>query len=269
MTTYLLTLIKTVTIQIIGVFGIFFLLGFILSKFQEWNHKNYHRTVGWKGILWTAWIGTPIHEIGHVFFAKIFRHKIQNITIFQPNELNGNLGHVNHSYKKHSLYQKMGNFFIGAAPMIFGSMFLVIMLYFLVPNGKEILLPLTQTDLTLVSFLTSIKQTLLNLFSPENIKAWNFWLFLYISFCISSHLAPSKQDQKGMWRGFFWITILLILINMITLGVGVNITKYVLGTIHYLQIFITIFIYAGIISFLHLLLSTIILLPIKKFKNSR
>lgn len=261
---YLLILGKSVLIQLLGVLGIFFLFGYILEKLQQWTQQNYHRSVGWKGILITAWIGTPIHELGHAFFAKIFHHRIDRISLFEPNEQTGGLGHVDHSYKKYSLYQRIGNFFIGAAPMIWGSIFLVTMLYFLLPNGKEIFSPLAGEISSATTFFSSLKLTFLNLFALENISTWNFWLFLYISFCIASHIAPSKQDRYGMWKGFIWIVLLLIIVNAITLGLGVDITKYILATNQYLGIFVGVFIYATIISLLHLILSFLILFPFRK-----
>src|SRR3989339_2044244 len=135
---FLLTLTQAVAIQIAGIFGIFFAFGFVLATLQEWTQKKYHQSIGWKGILWTAWMGTPIHELGHVFFAKIFRHTINEVYLFRPNPATGNLGHVDHSYRTHSWYQRIGNFFIGAAPLIWGSAVLVAMLYFLLPNGREV-----------------------------------------------------------------------------------------------------------------------------------
>jgi hypothetical protein len=261
---FLLSLAKAIILQIIGVLGIFFAFGFVLSKLQQWTQENYERSVGWKGILWTAWLGTPIHELGHIIFAKIFLHKITRVALFEPNKDTGELGSVDHSYKKYSLWQRLGNFFIGAAPMIFGSFFLVVLLYLLVPNGKEIFLPLTSNINTLPSFLNAIKQTLQNLFILENLKAWNFWLFVYVSFCIASHLAPSKQDRKGMWGGFFWIIILLIITNLIALFFHADLTQYILKTNQYLGIFTAIFTYTLIISFLHWLLSVIVLRPFSK-----
>ena len=109
--------------QLIGVLGIFFLFGWLLSIIQTWTQQKYHESVGWKGILWTAWLGTPIHEVGHMVFAKLFRHRIERVALFQPNEETGDLGSVGHSFAKYSLYQRIGNFFIGAAPLIFGSYF--------------------------------------------------------------------------------------------------------------------------------------------------
>ena len=77
-------------------------------------------------------------------------------------------------------------------------------------------------------------------------------------------MAPSKQDQKGMWKGFIWLVFLVIVINAITLALGVDITVYVLSIKQYLGIFTAIFIYAILLSLLHLILSSIILLPFKK-----
>jgi len=263
MYTFFLTLLKAVVLQLLGVLGVFFALGFVLSKLQEWTQKNYMRAVGWKGILWTGWIGTPIHELGHAFFAKIFRHKVTRIALFEPNKETGELGTVEHSYSTYNLYQRIGNFFIGAAPMIFGSLFLVLMLAFLVPNGREVFAPLRETD-SLSTVLNGVWNTLTHLFNKENILEWNFWLFLYISFCIASHIAPSKEDRRGMWNGLIWIVLISLLINALTLLFGKDITQYILHVNNYLGVFIGIFVYALILSLVHFLLSVIILTPFRK-----
>ena len=195
--------------------------------------------------------------------CKLFRHKITSISLFEPNKETGGLGHVSHQSSKYSLYQKIGNFFIGAAPMIFGSIVLVIMLYFLVPNGKEAFLPLTREQSTPLGFLISMKTTLTTLFAWVNIQAWNFWIFLYLSFCLASHIAPSKADRKGMWKGLVWLVFLLILVNILTLSLKVDITGYVLKINVYLGILTAVFIYTTIISALHFILSHLLLLKRK------
>lgn len=261
---YAIPLLKAVTAQLIGVLGIFFVFGFVLSKIQKATARVYMQSIGWKGILWTAWIGTPIHELGHAFFAKLFRHKIVSMSLFRPHADTGNLGHVDHSYNERSLYQKMGNFFIGAAPMIWGSCVLVALLYFLVPNGREIFAPLRQEYTGIASLFVNIKNTLVFLFNPEHLHEWKFWIFLYLSFCVSSHLAPSAMDQKGMWKGFFWIVLIVCLVNAFALLIKVDITQYVLSINQYLGIFTAIFTYALIISLVHLVLASLFLLPFRK-----
>jgi len=261
---FFLQLLQAVGIQLLGLFGIFFVFAFLLSKLQRWTQNNYSRSVGWKGILWTAWFGTPFHEYGHAVFAKIFRHKIQEIALFQPNAETGDLGYVNHSWNQKSYYQSVGNFFIGMAPMIFGSLVLVGMLYVLVPNGKEVISSLNSTQ-TILEFFTGIKSALLNLFAIDNLKNIWFWLFLYVSFCIASHIAPSKPDRKGMWQGFILIVISLIFINILTLLLKLDITKYVLSLAGIFSVFIGIFTYATIISFIHFLFTYLILYPLRKY----
>ncbi|OGH73190.1 MAG: hypothetical protein A2921_00365 [Candidatus Magasanikbacteria bacterium RIFCSPLOWO2_01_FULL_43_20b] len=261
---FLLTLFKILTIQLLAALGIFFAFGFILAKLQEKTQNNYYQTVGWKGILWTAWFGTPIHELGHVFFAKLFHHKITRVSLFKPNPETGNLGHVSHTYNKYSPYQRLGNFFVGAAPMLFGSVVLIILLYFLVPNAKEAFQPLATEQTSPLIVLISLKTTLLKLFSIANLSSWRFWLFLYLSFCVASHISPSEQDLKNMWRGFAWLIAVLIIVNLIALSVQINITRYIINLNRYLGLIFGIFTYATAISFIHLILSAIILKPFKK-----
>ena len=264
MAEYVEALFQAVALQILGVLGIFFAFGFILSYLQKRTQILYRRAVGWKGILWTAWIGTPIHEIGHVFFALIFHHKIQKISLFAPNKETGGLGHVEHSYNPHSLYQKIGNFFIGAAPMIFGGIVIVTFLYFLVPNGKEIFAPLATESSTTLPLFTSVIETLKLLFSLDNIRTWNFWLFFYISVAVTAHMAPSKQDRRGMWHGCTWLVFLIIVVNALALGFNIDITNFVLSVTQYLGIFTAIFTYATVIAVLHFLIVATILHPLLK-----
>lgn len=261
---FFIQLIKALATQIIGVFGIFFVFGYILSKLQQWTQRNYVRSIGWKGLYWTAWFGTPIHEWGHVFFAKLFRHKVHSIALFKPNRNTGGLGYTEHSYDSKSFYQSAGNFFVGAAPMIFGSVILFIMLYFLLPNGKEIFSTLKNGLDSFSTSFSSLQTFFKLLLSWENLRAWNFWLFLYLSFCIASHVAPSRPDQKQMWQGFFMIVIVLIVINILFLLLKIDITAYVLKINQYLTSLTVIFVYTIIISTLHWFLSAILLRPFRK-----
>lgn len=255
---FLLNLIKTVGIQIFSLFGIFFVLGFILLQLQKWTNNQYSRSIGWKGILFTAWFGTPIHEIGHVFFAKLFRHKVTYVALFEPNPNTGGLGHVNHEFRPYSLYQRVGNFFIGAAPMIFGSAVLVSMLYVFVPNAKEIFSSIFHDQYTLPIILTSVIKFLTGLFSLANLHTTIFYAFLYLSFCVAAHIAPSGQDLKNMWEGFVWMVILLILVNAIPVLLGIDLNNYIHKTYFVMTIFIAIFLYAIFISLLHFLIVSVL-----------
>lgn len=264
MSDFFLTVLKSTAVQLVGLLGIFFVLGFILSKLQEWTQKNYARSIGWKGILWTAWIGTPFHELGHAFFAKLFRHQITHLALFQPNAVTGELGRVDHSYNPASLYQKIGNFFIGAAPMIFGATILWLLVIGLLPDGKTVFTPLLEAAGSFSSWHQALKESLVGLFDPDRLRAWPFWLWLYISFAIASHLAPSKIDRQGMWSGLRWIIGILLIINLFTALLRLDITAYLLRTTQYLSILTAIFLYAIVISAAHWALSAVLLRPFRR-----
>jgi hypothetical protein len=253
--------------QVVGVFGIFFFFGFLLSKLQTWTNYHYRNAFGWKGILWTAWIGTPFHELGHYILAKLFRHEVTALALFQPNKETGGLGHVDHSYKKSSLFQSFGNFFIGAAPMLFGIVILVTLVYYILPNGKDIIQSFVDARTSLSSLIKTIPHVLTMIFSREHMSTWHFWLFLYISFAISAHIAPSKQDRKGMWSGFAWIVVVLFIINLTALFLRIDLTDHILRTSAYLNVFVAMAVYALLLSTLHYVLSLLIIYPISRVRS--
>jgi hypothetical protein len=264
MVNFLITLVKTTAFQLLGVFGVFFVFGFILSKLQEWTQMIYAQSVGWKGILWTAWIGTPVHELSHALMAKIFGHTITDLSLFEPDARSGKLGHVSHTYNRLSLYQRIGNFFIGAAPLLLASPILLFMIYYFLPLSRVIFHPLANGFPGWQMLFLTAKQTLGLLINPIHFHSWKFWLFLYVSFAIVSHLAPSKEDRGNMWRGFFWIILTLLVINAVAIASGHNFTHYFISVGQYAGILFGIFTYAVILSIIHLVLATIILLPFRK-----
>jgi len=267
MENFFIQVFQATSLQIISLFGVFFIFGVILSKIQKATLKNYMRSVGWRGLLWTAWLGTQIHEYSHALFALIFGHKITDIVLFSPNTTTGELGHVSHSYDRNSLYQSSGNFFIGLAPLIFGPLLLVLLLYGLVPQGQEIFKQLSDNRVSFALLVEGIKNSLGLLFSWANLTSFRFWIFLYVSFCIASHLAPSQEDQRGAWRGWLVIIFYLFLINIITQLARFDFTKYIINLSYFLAGLITIYIYVLLISLIHYLLSLLILWPGRKIRR--
>ncbi len=235
-----------------------------MSEIQLATLKNYSRSIGWRGILWTAWLGTPVHEYGHAFFALLFKHKINNIVLFSPNPHTGELGYVNHSYNKRNIYQNAGNFFIGLAPLIFGPLLLVFLLYALLPQGKEIFNQLSNSISSFPLFIVGIRKSLALLFSPLNISSIRFWIFLYVSFAIASHLAPSRADLRGAWHGGLLILAILFLFNIIATLYHWDLARYIININYLLASLITVYIYVLLISIIHFLLSFLILWPWRK-----
>ncbi len=255
MENFFLAVLKITGLQLVAVFGFFLVTGFVLSVLQTFTQKQYYQSIGWLGILWTAWIGTPIHELSHYLVAKLFFHRIDSVSLFKPNHQSGKLGEVLHSYNPRNWFQQIGNFFIGAAPLLGGVLVLWLLFIWLLPNSAEVRQAISQLQLNVAS-LTSIFKTL---FSSTNLHNPRFWLFIYLSFAVASHLAPSPVDQKSMWRGLVWLIALLLIINsMAELLHRPLVISVSPGFLTWL------FWYALVVSAVHALISFVIFLPFRR-----
>lgn len=261
------TIIFLTLIEVGGILGIFFLFGIVLSLLEQRIQRQYQQTLGWKSILWTAWIGTPVHELSHVLIAKFFFYRIHEIKLFQPNKENGTLGYIEYSYNKWNPWQRIGEFFVGAAPMIVGSaiLFFIFTIGIGQQNSTTGLLQLsTQSDSTIM--LHTVQQSFLGLFQKENLRSPIFWMWIYISFCIVTHIAPSKRDRRAMWSGFIIIIILILAANTVAYILHKDISASVLYIKKYLGIFTMIYTYTLLVSLLHFIIISLIVYPIKKIR---
>ncbi|MDR4947395.1 hypothetical protein [Neobacillus cucumis] len=204
--------------------GVIIVVGFILGALERLSNSYLTRAFGPKGVMVTAWIGTPIHEIGHLLQCFIWGHRVSRVRLLQLNHPSGILGFVEHHYNPNSMYQQVGNFFIGLGPILSGIGSLILGMYFLVPQSFLVFkteveqhIQFKQLDLTLLKTIwESISIICKSLFTIENLINPLFWLFLIIAFSISSHIALSKADIKGSARGLSTIFIVLVLLNIIS-----------------------------------------------------
>ncbi len=247
-------LLSTV-IQIGIVFGLFFVLGFIHSIIYKLTIRYFSRVFGWTGIIVTGVIGTPIHEISHWLMAKIFRHKVHSVSLFSPDRDSGKLGHVEHSYDRRSAFQTMGNFFIGSSPIIFCSLALITLLYFFFPNPSSIINPLITLPHSIQEFLHAWSTSFRNAWAQIDVTSWKFWVFFFLSLSIALHMSPSSYDQKTMWKGFFHISLLMLVVNIILTIARVPYTEFLLSHVSLLYTFAWVLVYAIFISLLFLILS--------------
>ncbi|SDD03504.1 hypothetical protein [Williamwhitmania taraxaci] len=272
--------------QLMWILGTLFIFGFILYLLARFTRATYAKTVGWKlDVVATGWIGTPVHELGHALFCLIFRHRIVEIKLFTPNSTDGTIGYVNHTYDRTSIYQRIGNFFIGVGPIIFGAVVLYAALYYLLPNAKEVMASIdaqskvmaSANQLSFGAIFDSLKgtaiSTLESLFFWSNFSHLLFWVFLYVAVCISSHMELSPSDIKGALSGLISLVLFFLLINTIIMllevtGVSnhfghwwsyLKIESYG-GVINkYVGMFAALFIFAGIISALNFIFSYVVL----------
>jgi hypothetical protein len=244
--------------QILWLWGAFFLIGFALYFISDLRSKAFAASIGHKAELFlTGWIGIPVHEMGHAVFCFIFRHKITEAKFFSPKE-DGTMGYVRHEFNLKSTYQKIGNFFIGIAPMLFGTVVIYALLGILLPEylPEELSGSIAETGWEIFR----------NFFSFDNFGKLRFWIFIYLSLGIASHMKLSVQDFKGATSGFVTLLCLIFLINLIAnafLNFGLNsisVSHWFSTQINVLlSLFYSIMLYALVLSALYLLFSYLVL----------
>jgi len=247
--------------QLINIFGIVFALGVILNFLSKITNRLLYNIFGPLFCkIWTGWLGIPVHELGHIFFCIIFGHKINNMLLysFNPYEIE----HVDHSWNPDSLYQRIGNFFIGIGPLIFSSIIVYIIAIFLYPEIKEFFkmsfpfLEVTKSG-NLFSQLTDLYNISLNalkfILIVSDKTSLSFWIFIYISLCISSWMVLSFADIKSGWCGFQFIIIFLFILNVFTNLLNMGIDREFSLISRYFIILILVFIFSIVISVINFL----------------
>ncbi len=218
----LLSGLKASVLQIVFVLGPLFLFAAVLHLLERFTSRRLTDRFGWWAVLWTGWIGTPIHELSHAAACVLFLHKIKDIALFKPDRRTGCLGYVNHTYNRRNPYHVIGNFFIGAAPLFGGAAAMFAVLCVFHPDaGLRIIRSCTPESLASGNFFSMIGGyfefgvSMVRILAEDASPAsWKFYVFLYLVVCIGSHLAPSPQDMEGMGLGFLVFIALLILFNL-------------------------------------------------------
>ena len=241
---FLFSFFNTLLLSFVELFyllGILMAVGLLLGILERYSNRYLIRTFGPRGILVTAWIGTPIHEIGHLVQCFIWGHRVTKVKLLQLNSPNGVLGYVEHTYNRHSIYQQVGNFFIGLGPIFSGIGSLILSMYFLVPQSYIAFIDQIQHHITVDEFDLSVLKIVVeavivifkSLFTIENLINPLFWIFLIIAISISSHIALSKADIQGSAKGLLMIFAVLVLFNILaglfqmdSYRLVVNIAKY-------------------------------------------
>jgi hypothetical protein len=209
-------------VELVYLVGVLIIIGFLLGLLEKQSQIYLTRAFGKKGILATAWLGTPIHEIGHWMQCIIWRHKVKSVKLLQTNDPKGILGYVEHGYNPNSIYQRIGNFFIGIGPIISGIGSIILAMYLLVPQSFTTLQSQIQQSAVGEKLDFHMLQTLgesvlamgKSLFTIANFSQPAFWIFVILAICISSHIALSKADINNSSQGLWTIFIILLIFNI-------------------------------------------------------
>ncbi len=206
----------------------------VIHWFEYLTQRRMSERLDWKSVLWTGWLGTPVHELSHVFMCRVFGHRIDDVALFEPDRDSGRLGYVRHSFEAGNWFQEMGNLFIGIAPLMGGSAVLAILLWLFYPeaaaNAAEST-RLTAGDSSLLQVWDSVVAVVSEIVTLSNLATVRFWTFVYLVLCVGSHMAPSRCDYQGASRGVIWVAGILLVSVFLLACVGVNSQQMINGMI--------------------------------------
>jgi hypothetical protein len=230
--TFIKELIITTFSQMVSLFAGIFVFGLLIHFVSQLTFKSIEKAFWSKGTYLVAWLGTPIHELGHALFCVIFMHKIVEIELFKPDPITGTLGYVRHKWNRSNPWQVLGNLFINTGPIMIGCAVLCAIFYFLIPRSSEawdsILVGVSKIDNgnSLWSYLEVIKTSapvvLRLIFTVTNLTSWRFWVFCYLSICVASNMRLSLSDIKGSLSGFGCLIVVFLMVNLLEFLTGLG-----------------------------------------------
>ena len=226
--------IVTEFIVVTYVFGLIY--NFVGRKLSMHIQQNF----GWTGYCVLGSIGVTFHEISHLITALIFRHKINEIMLFRPfqGRIDGTLGYVNHSFNSRSIYQRVGNFFIGTAPMFFGAGLLFLLLRIAYPSSF-----ISVTEISEISYALIFAFN--NTFNSDTLFAvWTPILFLF-SILICPYMHMSWADVKGATSGAIVLAITAFALSLASTVIPVNVMLQIQIT---MNTFVTHYVFALVLG---------------------
>ena len=260
-----------------SILGIFVIFGFIFNVIENKNNQLIQRSLGEKFIIFTGFIGTVVHEVSHLIIALIFNHKIVKVELFRPRKYkeDGILGFVKSTYNPNSIYQQVGNFFIGIAPMIFGT--LTIWLLFIIFSNNSYTIFLNYMNIGLyTNYLQSSNYSgffdllvhdvfllLKTIFSFDYIFNVNHLIMLFLIYSISTHMTLSLADLKGSFKGLLVCFIVVFVITFLGKILGVS-NIFTSSIVFKINLYIFLFLMLGLFFSLLTIFISFIINIIKK-----
>jgi len=198
------------------------LLALLLHLLERRISRRLSHRFGWRSVLLTGWLGVPVHELSHLITCRIFAHRVVAYSLFSPDPRTGTLGYVQHGYSRRNLYQLAGNFFIGIAPLVGGSLLLLGALWLLLPEARPAFTappsPHMADQLRHTAALAGA--TLQGIFTMDHLASWRLWLFLLLALSVGTHMSPSWPDLEGAWPGLLVLATLLLALNVTNRALG-------------------------------------------------
>lgn len=201
--------------------GTFCICGLFVALCEWAFRKLLGGGAGYKAVIYTAIIGTPIHELGHALMCLIFRHKINEICLWDPKAPNGTLGYVNHSYNPKNIYQRIGNLFIGLGPIFSGLGIITLLMFLAFPMTTRTYFSsaamIVQTDGNIFAILLEGLKMIWNLFSTsDGVNVFLKILAVIVMLSVSLHISLSPADIKGSLGALPFYFGLVLVVTVVT-----------------------------------------------------
>ena len=246
-------------IQVGSTIGLIVLFGFIINLVTKIFYSNF----GSKALSVckvTGVFGTPVHELSHALFCLIFGHTIVDLRLYVPNDDHGTLGYVNHTYNPKNIYHRIGNFFIGIAPILIISTILYLLSLVFLPGMMSSIIVLVKGIPQ--AGLSNVGVILTTIFSYMG--TWKFWVYVLISMLLCLHMTLSGADIKGAASGVVFVLLLFLILDVIFALIGELdlLTGWILS---FSSVLITIFSLSLAIGIVAILFSLIIRILFHRF----
>lgn len=172
----------------------------------------------------TGIIGTPIHELAHASMCVVFMHRIEDISLFRIGD-DGVLGYVEHSYNERNIYQRIGNYFIGVAPIVLGGGVLLLAMNFLAPDMYKEFSEYIEAFAILQSggvgfewiayAFVVLRGTFVAIINGLGNPETMWYLFIVVALCIALHMNLSGADIRGSLSALPWLVGILAAVNLV------------------------------------------------------
>jgi hypothetical protein len=215
--TILTVILKNTVLQFAFLFGAGLIGGAVLTLLSRLTN-NVFRQFRWPtlGIYLFGWIGVPVHEFCHAFFCRVFFHQIQSIKWFDPKGSGGSQGSVTHTYQPWNIYQRVGHFFIGLAPVLLAPVLIAIAFLICVPTARSLSPALTEGGVHGGWAFAKAQM------GAATFRSVGFWIFVYIGFSIASQIELSTADLKQALTGVLPVSLVLLIFNSCAWLLGLN-----------------------------------------------
>ena len=197
---------------------------------------------GYNMLVASAFLGTPIHELGHAAMCLLFRHEIVELVLWQPHSDDGTWGYVRHTHNTDDLYQKLGNLFISAGPIFSGMAVLSLLLAIFFPNTWSSYLAdlgeMARNQGSVPELISTGLGVIVNLFGELGSGSRPFLLqilMLPVMLMISMHVNLSPIDIENAWKAVPLYLAVMLAISLGTWVLGRTVRGLVLtalGSVH-------------------------------------